>query len=105
MERDSRLRYARQIQLSEIGEPGQERISEANLQTHALDDTTLAYAKRFARAAGLATETPSVRTLAIDPQLASAFRHQASRAVGLGAEAALYSTLQALSPTLPPTPS
>ncbi len=90
-------RFARQIQLPEIGRTGQQAISESSLMVDASADESIVYfAKIYAQAAGLLVDERHEAATELPAELRKAFQHPASRSVGLGAAFALRSVLQAI---------
>ncbi len=92
-------RFARQIQLPEIGSAGQQAISESPLMVDSsADESTLHFAKLYAHAAGLSVNGLHETATELPSELRAAFHHSASRSVGLGAAFALRSVVQAICP-------
>lgn len=90
-------KFARQVQLSEIGSEGQYAISQSSLMVNgSADEPTIQFAKLYAHAAGFPASRLEETAWELPAELRAAFRYGASRSVGLGASYALASVLKAL---------
>lgn len=92
-------RFARQIQLAEVGVHGQERLGRhAFVSPRSCTALEGRYARLYAERCGLLVSEDTPRGSFAHPDaIAQHFRHESARAVGVGAAIALSHVLVALS--------